>query len=149
MADPASFTGKSYRLTYVDTVQAGGRTHVEPVARAGIFVRSPAEVSARLTYYPNNPAKTQSRFFMGAPGTVDRGVQVIFDNGLQLVATAGGGSYRIKAVCHPRRQHLQRRDPYEMQRRQDAVRTAQFRYRRAAHDDVVIGPERRLLGVRR
>lgn len=94
------YIGKTYRLTFLErqeqlTPDAGKIS--TPAREIAIFVKSPTETTTRITQFPQNPELRSSRFSEGPFGTVDRGIQILFDKQLELVAMSGGGSFRIKA----------------------------------------------------
>lgn len=102
-ADPNAinpYVGKSYRLTFLERQEQltpdPGKIST-PGREIVVFVKSPTETTTRITQLPTNPELRSSRFYEGTLGSVDRGIQVLFDKQLQMVAMSGGGSFRIKA----------------------------------------------------
>lgn len=94
------YVGKTYRLTFLERQEQltpdPGKIST-PAREIAIFVKSPTETITRITQFPLNPELRSSRFSEGPFGTVDRGIQILFDKQLELVAMSGGGSFRIKA----------------------------------------------------
>lgn len=92
------FIGRSFRLTFVF---AQDEVSPKPGMKRGnrelvVFVKSPTEVSTRLTSLAADSRQNTSRYGFGALGDVNKGVQVSFADG-QLWPILSISNFRLKA----------------------------------------------------